>query len=313
MEMGGSLTYPLAFIAGVTSFLSPCILPLIPSYLAYMAGDAQQKTGAVRVRRSLMFVAGFGTIFVFLGASFGLFGSVLSMYMSLWGKVAGAVVVIFGIHYMGVIRLPFLMRERRIHLNTGSASSIKSYLLGAAFGFGWTPCVGPILASILFLASQTQTLMRGVVLLAIYSIGLGIPFMTMAFGYERMNKGTDWFRRHMKLISILSGGLLVVIGLFIFFGTLQNFTGWVVGLGARLAQAPESKRVLFDTVFSVVFLMLGIIAASTVFIRKRRLKNGVPWTGIVITIILFSAGIVGISGLLTPTRFFAVWLSWQGL
>jgi thiol:disulfide interchange protein len=236
-----------------------------------------------------------------------------STSLSLWGKIAGAIVVLFGLHYMGVIRISFLMRERRFHPKTNSINSVKAFFLGSAFALGWTPCVGPILASILFLASQTTTLLTGMLLLSIYSLGLGIPFIVLAYGYERMHKQTLWLRNHMKLISYVSGGLLIAVGVLIFFGTLQNFTGWVLSLGAQLTYLSEVQKRLFDIGASALFLAIGCWTAVYVGLRKRRGNSKAPWRGIVLSLILVAFGVIGIVGLVTPTQVFSSWLSWQGL
>jgi cytochrome c-type biogenesis protein len=277
-----------------------------------MAGD-EGSGRLMRVRRSLLFVAGFSAVFILLGAGFGLFGAMFSTSLSLWGKIAGAIVVLFGLHYMGVIRISFLMRERRFHPKTNSINSVKAFFLGSAFALGWTPCVGPILASILFLASQTTTLLTGMLLLSIYSLGLGIPFIVLAYGYERMHKQTLWLRNHMKLISYVSGGLLIAVGVLIFFGTLQNFTGWVLSLGAQLTYLSEVQKRLFDIGASALFLAIGCWTAVYVGLRKRRGNSKAPWRGIVLSLILVAFGVIGIVGLVTPTQVFSSWLSWQGL
>lgn len=311
--MGGSITYPIAFLAGISSFVSPCILPLIPFYLAFMAGDSTMHDTKTRIGRCYLFVAGFSLIFILLGASFGLAGSLINSSMELWSKIAGSIIIVLGLTYMGALRIPFLMRERRIHLKPGSKTTLRAFLLGAAFGFGWTPCVGPILASILFLASQTTTLINGMALLAVYSLGLGIPFIVMAYGYEKMSRLTDWLRQHAKTVSLLSGGFLIAIGIFVFFGTLRNFTGWVLSLGLRFSSLPETKKMLIDTLTSSFFVTAGIGTVIYDSIRRHNRGKKISLGGIIFGLILVIVGIAGFSGIVTPSGFFGIWLSWQGI
>jgi cytochrome c-type biogenesis protein len=313
--LNAGVTYPIALLAGLSSFASPCILPLVPVYLAFLAGDAKERGMRVRVRRSLLFVGGMGLVFVFLGASFGLFGAVAGPAQSLIAKIAGGIVVVFGFHFMGIIRLPFLMREYTIRTGAGEGtmSALRAFILGAAFALGWTPCVGPILASILFLSSQAATLVKGTSLLAIYALGLGVPFIVMAFGYERMTAQVDWLKRRMKLISIVSGALLVVIGALIVLGSLQKFTGWVINFGSRLADLPEAKKLAFDVTVSTVILAAGAGFAAWKIAARARASKPFPWGGVVFGVLLISAGLVGVSRILTPSAFLAAWLSFQGL
>jgi cytochrome c-type biogenesis protein len=313
--LSAGVTYPIALLAGLSSFLSPCILPVVPFYLAFLAGDAHERGVQIRVRRSLLFTAGMGLVFVFLGASFGLFGAVTGPAQSLFAKIAGAVVIVFGIHFIGLIRIPFLMREFTIKTQPaqGAMSALRAFVLGAAFALGWTPCVGPILASILFLSSQAATLVKGTSLLAVYAVGLGVPFVVLAFGYERMTAQLDWLKGHMKLVSTISGALLVVIGALIVLGSLQNFTAWVMSAGSRLAYLNEGGTNTFDVAASFALIAVGTVLAAWRIVARSRAAKPFPWGGVSFGALLLASGLCGALGVLTPSSVLAAWLSFQGL
>jgi cytochrome c-type biogenesis protein len=313
--MSAGVTYPLALIAGLSSFLSPCILPVVPFYLAFLAGDARERGVRVRVRRSLLFTAGMGLVFVFLGAGFGLFGAVTGPAQSIFAKIAGAVVVVFGFHFMGLIRLPFLTREYTIRTRPahGAMSALRAFVLGAAFALGWTPCVGPILASILFLSSQAATLLKGMSLLAVYAAGLGAPFVVLAFGYERMTAQLDWLKRRMKLVSTVSGALLVLIGGLIVLGSFQNITAWIMSAGSRLAYLNEAGTSVFDVAASVALIAAGAGLAAWRIVARSRASRRFPWGGVGLGALLLLSGLGGVFGVLTPSSVLSAWLSFQGL
>jgi thiol:disulfide interchange protein len=234
---------------------------------------------------------------------------------SIFAKVAGGIVVVFGIHFMGLIRLPFLMREFTIRTRParGAVSALRAFVLGAAFALGWTPCVGPILASILFLSSQAATLLKGMSLLAVYAAGLGVPFVVMAFGYERLTSQVDWLKRHMKLISTISGALLIAIGALIVLGSLQNFTGWVLSAGSEFANLPGAGRRAFDTAASSVLIAAGAGVTIWRIAARARTSGPFPWGGVIFGVLILAAGLIGTFGVLTPSSVLAAWLSFQGL
>jgi len=234
------VTFAGALLAGLLSFLSPCVLPLVPAYLSYISGvsvDALQndelpEQGHTRrhvMAQSLWFVLGFSAIFIALGASASFLGAWLLVHMAMLAKVAGVVVMVFGLHYMGLIRIPFLLMEARLDtakINPGHG--FGAALLGAAFAFGWTPCVGPILGAILALASAQNGLGRGITLLAAYSAGLAIPFLLAAFATGAFLRWAKRFRRHLHKVEILSGILLFAVGLLIFFGSFSIIAAWII-------------------------------------------------------------------------------------
>lgn len=234
-------TFFAAFIAGVLSFISPCVLPLIPGYLSYISGvtlDDMQGTGsagasAVAASRrrvliaSIFFILGFSFVFVALGAAASALGQFLLERLRLLSKVAGAVVILFGLHTMGVLRIGWLYSEKRMQMDRKPKGVIGAFLVGLAFAFGWTPCIGPILAGILAVAAAQDTVGQGIQLLAIYSLGLGIPFLVTALAINQFFSAFAKIRKHYHAIEIASGALLVVIGLLIFTDQFTIIARWL--------------------------------------------------------------------------------------
>jgi cytochrome c-type biogenesis protein len=227
-----------ALLAGMLSFLSPCVLPLVPPYLIYLAGTSLERFAdaetAPQVRRetiiaALLFVLGFATVFIALGASASVIGKVLHAYSYALGKIAGVAIIIMGLHFLGVTRIAFLMQERRLSV-AKPAGLWGAYLMGLAFAFGWTPCIGPILGTILAIAGSEATVVQGAGLLAVYSLGLGIPFMVAALAAETFAAFLARFRAHLGLVEKAMGGLLVLAG-------IAFFAGWVSDAGSWLLEA----------------------------------------------------------------------------
>lgn len=230
-----NVTFGAAVLAGVLSFLSPCVLPLVPPYLVYMSGVSledltTESTGHRRrvMLSSLLFVLGFTTVFVLLGATASAFGQVLRQNLSLLSQIAGVLIIFMGLHFMGVFRFGFLMREARYQTDQGSASYVGAYAMGLAFAFGWTPCIGPVLAAILSVAGSTESVGRGMALLAFYSLGLGIPFMLAAFSIDSFLGFSRKFRRHMIVLERIMGVLLVLTGIMFLSGWMQNISYWLL-------------------------------------------------------------------------------------
>ena len=218
-----------AFFAGILSFLSPCVLPLVPAYISFMSGvsvDELQKTenrGEVlrkTLLTSLAFIIGFSIVFVALGATATALGEFLLAKFNFISKIAGLVIIILGLHFLGLFKkaLSFMNYEKRFHLQKVQAGVAGAFLLGLAFAFGWTPCVGPILGPILFLAGGQETVGEGIVLLTAYSLGLGIPFLLTAVATQRFLHVFDKVKRHFHVIEMISGLFLVLVGLLIFSG-----------------------------------------------------------------------------------------------
>ena len=225
--MGENVTLIAAFAAGFLSFISPCVLPLIPGYISFVSGatleDMREGQGAARrqvLLRSLAFVVGFSLVFIALGASATAIGRFIFDKQPLLSKIAGALIIVFGLHMMGVFRLGFLDSEKRAQATRKPAGPLGALLVGIAFAFGWTPCIGPILAGILAVAASQETIGQGVLLLAIYSAGLGVPFLLTSFAIGRFFSVAAAIRRHYHAIELTSGGLLVAIGVLIFTGQL---------------------------------------------------------------------------------------------
>ncbi|MEO0262869.1 MAG: cytochrome c biogenesis protein CcdA [candidate division WOR-3 bacterium] len=215
-----------AFIGGIFSFISPCVLPLVPIYISYISGislEELQKGGKLLnvFLNSLFFVLGFTIVFVFYGASATFIGAMISQYKYILSKIGGIIIIIFGIHLTGLFRLKFLDFERRINVKSKSASYIGSFIMGFAFSFGWTPCIGPILAAILVLAAQKETLFQGTFLLFIYSMGLGIPFILSGIFINYFFKAFSKIKKHFRKIEIIAGILLILLGILVFFDIIQ--------------------------------------------------------------------------------------------
>jgi cytochrome c-type biogenesis protein len=236
-------TFLAAFAAGLLSFVSPCVLPLIPGYLSYISGltlDEMQGTGsasaaAVSTSRrrvviaSLFFILGFSVVFVSLGAAASAIGQFLqdTGRLRLLNKIAGAVVIVFGLHTMGVLRIEWLYSEKRVQMDRKPRGVFGAFVVGLAFAFGWTPCIGPILGGILAIAGSRDTVGQGVQLLAVYSLGLGIPFLVTALAINRFFAAFAKIRRHYHKIEVASGLLLVTIGVLIFTDRFTIIARWL--------------------------------------------------------------------------------------
>lgn len=233
----------LAIAAGVLSFTSPCALPLIPSYLSYVSGLPISQLGEreatpLVLRTSLGFMAGFTVVFTALGASSTLVGSLLLAHLPAILDVAGALIIVLGLASVGVLRLPFLARERRIDLSRLPKGPKGSFPLGMAFAFGWTPCIGPVLATVLAMASAARTVVAGAVLLALYSIGLGLPFLALAIGFSRARRSLGWLRRHGRSIEVAGGVLLIAVGVLFVTGEWKSLFVPLQERFARLGWPP---------------------------------------------------------------------------
>jgi cytochrome c-type biogenesis protein len=221
----------VALLAGVLSFLSPCVLPIVPPYLAYMSGTTMSDLNEGRNRAimpALFFVLGLSTVFLFLGFTASAVGQIFLAYQDWFNWAAGILVMIFGAHFVGVYRIGFLDREARLDAGDHGGSAFGAYILGLAFAFGWTPCIGPQLGAILSLAAQEGSVGRGTVLLAIYAAGLGIPFLLVAAFLPRLGGLMGWMKRHMEQIERVMGLLLWTIGLMMLTGGFSTFSYWLL-------------------------------------------------------------------------------------
>ncbi len=223
----------IAFLAGVLSFLSPCVLPLVPSYLSFVTGMSLEDLQEGLDRRttlvhSLLFVAGFTGIFLLLGASASFLGQFLRQYEEWIARVGGVVIIVLGLHLAGAFRLAPLLRERRLHLHDKPAGYLGTLGVGAAFGAGWTPCIGPVLGAILTFAASQDQFWSGVWLLFVYSLGLAVPFLLASLALDGFLRAFARFRRFLPVVQVLSGVLLVVLGIFLVTGTFSALTGYLI-------------------------------------------------------------------------------------
>ena len=225
-----------AFVAGLLSFASPCVLPLVPPYLAYMGGVSVEELRApggagqrVRVLLvALCFVAGFSTVFVALGATASWVGQAVSAHLGILGYIAGTLIALMGLHFLHIIRIPFMDRTARVGVAAKPAGMLGAYVIGLAFGFGWSPCVGPVLAAILLIAGAADSAGEGARLLLIYSLGIGLPFLIAAFFAGAFMRWSAKFRTRLDLIEKAMGAFLVVAGVLIFTGQLPTIANWLI-------------------------------------------------------------------------------------
>jgi cytochrome c-type biogenesis protein len=226
-------TLPLVFLAGLLSFLSPCVLPLVPSYLAYVGGSSAETASRaarrrVTLRNSLLFILGFSLIFILLGASASALGGLLRDNRAWLMTIGGVLVLLFGLMMLGVFKLPFLYREARLSFRGSSSTPAGALLLGMAFAAGWTPCIGPVLGAILTFAAAASTLTHGVALLTIYALGLAIPFFLAALALESFLHFSQGFRRYLPWVERSAGALLVIAGLLLITGSYTALNGYLV-------------------------------------------------------------------------------------
>lgn len=234
--MAADVTIFAALFAGLLSFLSPCVLPLVPPYLVYLAGTSLERFADAEpepqvrwetVGAACLFVLGFSTVFVALGASASVFGSLIRAYADKLAMVAGVVIIIMGLHFLGVTRLALLYREKRMTVPK-PVGLWGAYAMGLAFAFGWTPCIGPILAVILAIAASEATVMKGAGLLAVYSLGLGIPFLAAAFAVEPFARFLARFREYLPWVEKTMGALLVLTGIAFLTGFVSEASYWLL-------------------------------------------------------------------------------------
>ena len=230
VNLGGAL------LAGLISFVSPCVLPIVPPYLCFLAGvsiEELQRGRAAGVAgnifgAALAFVLGFTSVFVAMGATASVIGQTLARHLDTLAILAGIVIIIMGLHFLGLFRIGLLYREARLRVAARPAGLVGAYVIGLAFAFGWTPCIGPVLGAILFVAGSETTMARGALLLAAYSLGIGLPFLAAAAFAGRFLGFASRFRRHMVTMEKVTGGLLVVTGVLFMTGQMATFSYWLL-------------------------------------------------------------------------------------
>ena len=235
--MGAEVTFPAAFFAGLLSFLSPCVLPLVPPYLCFLAGTtleelASDETPPEAGRRTVaaagLFVLGFATVFTLLGAAASALGQVLRLYQDWLAWFAGIVVILMGLHFLGLLRIGLLYRDVRFRGPSEPAGLWSGYVMGLAFAFGWTPCIGPVLAAVLSVAARENTVASGMALLATYALGIGVPFVGAALAINPFLGFLARFRGHFARVEKTMGGLLVATGVLFLTGWLTQFSFWIL-------------------------------------------------------------------------------------
>ncbi|MGI8724764.1 MAG: cytochrome c biogenesis CcdA family protein [Methyloceanibacter sp.] len=232
------VSYVGALIAGLLSFLSPCVLPLVPPYLCFLGGTTfDQLTGedetpnhvySTVVLSAVAFVLGFTTVFVALGATATAAGQLLAENLLILSKIAGVIIIIAGLHFLGVVHIPLLHREARYHAEARPAGLVGAYLIGIAFAFGWTPCIGPVLAAILALAAGQDSISQGVSLLLVYSLGLGLPFIAAAVAIKPFMSTLQRYRRHLSIMEKVLGAFLVLTGILFLTNSMTLIAGWLI-------------------------------------------------------------------------------------
>lgn len=231
VSLGGAL------LAGLLSFVSPCVLPIVPPYLAWLAGvsfdELKEEAPGARQRRRVIasataFVLGFSTVFIGLGATASVLGRTIAQYFDVLSVVAGIIIILMGLHFLGVFRIAALYREARVQVSRKPAGPLGAYVVGLAFAFGWTPCVGPVLAAILFIAGSEGSAGHGALLLAAYSLGIGIPFILAAVFASGFLGWASRFKRHMHKVEMAMGGLLVLTGILFITGQMSVISYWLL-------------------------------------------------------------------------------------
>jgi cytochrome c-type biogenesis protein len=231
------ISIPFAFLGGLLSFASPCVLPLVPSYISFVTGisfeelsdnNSEKEIKKTIFVNSMMFIFGFSMVFVSLGASASFLGQLIITYQDIIRKIGGVIIILLGVHIIGIINFNILQRDKRLHFFREKPTGLLgSFLVGVGFAAGWTPCIGPILATILIIAASSNTLWFGVLLLVAYSMGLAVPFILTSLGINTFIRHFNRFKRHMRVVSMVTGGVLIIMGLLIYSNYFAIFTGYL--------------------------------------------------------------------------------------
>ncbi len=310
------LTSISAFFAGLLSFVSPCILPLIPAYIALIGGitwdELKSDAGTHRkklILRTIYFTAGFSIVFTLLGILFSGSGMLTTgTTFTTISTIAGIVIILLGINFAFNF-IPFLNYEARIHITKPAASPLSALLIGMAFGAGWTPCVGPMLASILLLVSRSQSLIAGTIALLLYSLGLAVPFLLTAIFFEKVNPLFRFLLKHMKLVKILSAVFLILLGILMLSGSLQKLTVFVMQLSFSLSSFIYAYPLASKLIDSVILIIPTIIIAIKLLKTKTK-PTLAQWIIIGFFSVLVILELVNVFSL---SKLVAAWLRFQGI
>ena len=217
------MEYLISFLEGIITFISPCLLPMLPMYISFFAGSSLQKNKYAVLKNSISFVLGFTVVFIVLGVFAGTVGRLLSEYQTVVNIVSGLIVIIFGLHFIGILKIPILNRTFKIKQREKNLGMLSSLLFGIVFSIGWTPCVGIFLGSALMLSAQQGSILKGILMMLCYSLGLGIPFVTAAVLIEKLKSTFDFIKKHYRTVTIVSGSLLLLIGILMISGYMNYF------------------------------------------------------------------------------------------
>ncbi len=261
----------MSFVGGLITFVSPCVLPLIPAYVFYITGlKLDDKSGNKRgyILNIVLFIIGFTIVFVTLGILTGLLFFLVKGIRFYLDIIFGIIIVIFGLHFMGLLRIFFLNAERRFDMTAVKIDFAGSLLMGMAFAAGWTPCIGPVLGTILGLVASQGSLVRGIILLTVFSLGLGIPLFITALFFNNLKPVLDYLKKHSTVIRIVSGLFLILIGILIIFGSLNQINIFL----ARFSTFMENHPRLFNMILTGIFIVPGLIILAVSFIRSGRIR-----------------------------------------
>ncbi|MBN2617542.1 MAG: sulfite exporter TauE/SafE family protein [Spirochaetales bacterium] len=303
----------IALFAGFISFLSPCIFPLIPSYIAYI-GAASFNDGMQRNKGSipliLSFIIGFTVVFTIMGVVISTLGFAFRSYSLIINRVSGILVIILGLNTIFNF-LKFLDYEKKATVTIKNKNIISSLLLGMAFGAGWSPCIGPILASILLLAGNSQTLAGGIILLLFFSLGLAIPFFLSGIFISKFKEKSSYIKQHLGKIKIISGLLITLIGILIFSNRLSNINTSLNYMASVFITTYSNKKIFIDTIFSLFFIFIGLFPFLSIKSRKKEKKNII--IPIIIILMFFSVSFFSFSGAINWGNIVGNYLSFQGI
>lgn len=320
--MTGEPNLIISFAAGVISFLSPCVLPLIPSYLSFIGGvsleDLKHNAPSRRpvVLRTVFFVAGFAAVFIVLGAVFTGSGLLVGGASQAINLVAGGIVILLGLNVVFDF-WKFLNIERKVHVTTAPKGYIGAGLFGMAFGAGWTPCIGPILAGILFMAGQSGQLATGILYLAVYSLGLGLPFLIAGAFFPAFLRGMDRIKRHLTTIRVASGVFLMGIGALIAFGRLQRFNATLISWGLSVQQWETANPATARIALGAIAVGIGLLPLIVALLRRLLARQeevrlvSVP-KGVFLTLFAL-IGVFQLSGVINLAGILHSWLTFQGI